>query len=66
MFEPKSFTIPFYGDLLNYAHGYIQTAVTVAAVTENVCMSRHWKAESVAYGSHKQHTKFQASYACQT
>jgi hypothetical protein len=25
-------------------------AVTAVVVTENVCMSRHWKAELVAYG----------------
>jgi hypothetical protein len=29
-------------------------AVTVATVAENVGMSRHWKAELVAYGNHKQ------------
>jgi hypothetical protein len=47
--EPKSITVPFYDDPLNSARGYIQMVVTAAMVTENVGMSRHWKAESVAY-----------------
>ena len=25
-------------------------AVTIVVVTENVCMSKHWKAEQVTYG----------------
>jgi hypothetical protein len=29
-------------------------AVTIAVVTENVCMNRHQKAYQVAYGIHKQ------------
>jgi hypothetical protein len=52
--ESESFTIPFYGDPLNSARGYIQTAVTSAVVTKNVRVSRRWKAESVAYGICKQ------------
>jgi hypothetical protein len=52
--EHKSIMVPFYGDLLNSAHGCIQTAVTSAVVTKNVHVSRCWKAESVAYGSCKQ------------
>jgi hypothetical protein len=32
----------------------VKTAVTAAVVTENVCGSRRWKAESVAYGICKQ------------
>jgi hypothetical protein len=43
-------TIPFYGDPLNSACDCVKTAVTVAVVTENVRVSRRWKAESVAYG----------------
>jgi hypothetical protein len=38
----------------NSTRGYIQIDVTVVAVTKNVRMSRCWKAELVAYGSHKQ------------
>jgi hypothetical protein len=45
--------IPFYGDLLTPHVGCIQTALTVVAVTQNVCMSRRWKAELVAYISRK-------------
>jgi hypothetical protein len=41
--------VPFYGDPLNSARGCIQMAVTSDVVTENVCVSRRWKAESVAY-----------------
>jgi hypothetical protein len=52
--ESESFTIPFYGDPLNSARGCVKTAVTTAVVTENVCVSRHWKTESVAYGICKQ------------
>jgi hypothetical protein len=52
--KSESFTIPFYGDLLNSARGCVKTAVTAAVVTENVCVSRSWKAESVAYGICKQ------------
>jgi hypothetical protein len=48
--ESESFTIPFYGDPLNSARGCVKTVVTAAVVTENVCVSRRWKAESVAYG----------------
>jgi hypothetical protein len=48
--EPESFTILFYDDPLNSARGCVKTAVTAAVVTENVRVSRHWKAESVAYG----------------
>jgi hypothetical protein len=29
---------------------YTQMVVTVVVVTENVCMSRHWKFELVTYG----------------
>jgi hypothetical protein len=52
--ESESFTIPFYGDPLNSTHSCVKTAVTAAVVTENVRVSRRWKAESVAYGIHKQ------------
>jgi hypothetical protein len=52
--ESESFTIPFYGDPLNSARDCVKTAVTAAVVTENVCVSRCWKAESVAYGIYKQ------------
>jgi hypothetical protein len=52
--ESESFTIPFYGDPLNSARGCVKTAVTTAVVTKNVCVSRHWKAESVAYRICKQ------------
>jgi hypothetical protein len=48
--ESESFTIPFYGNLLNSAHGCIKTAVTAVVVTENVRVSKRWKDESVAYG----------------
>jgi hypothetical protein len=54
MSESESFTIPFYGNPLNSVHGCIQTAVTVVVVTENVHMSRSWKAESVVYKICKQ------------
>jgi hypothetical protein len=52
--ESESFTIPFYGDPLNFARSCVKTDVTAAVVTENVCVSRRWKAESVAYGIGKQ------------
>jgi hypothetical protein len=52
--KSESFTILFYGNPLNSARGCIQTALTTAVVTENVHMSRHWKAELVAYGICKQ------------
>jgi hypothetical protein len=52
--ESESFTIPFYGDPLNSARGCVKTAVTTVVVTENVRVSRRWKAESVAYGICKQ------------
>jgi hypothetical protein len=48
--ESESFTIPFYDDPLNSACDCVKTAVTTAVVTENVHVSRRWKAESVAYG----------------
>jgi hypothetical protein len=48
--ESGSFTIPFYGNLLNSARGCIKTAVTAVVVTKNVCVSKCWTAESVAYG----------------
>jgi hypothetical protein len=48
--ESESFTIPFYGDPLNSTRSCVKTAVTAAVVTENVHVSRRWKAESVAYG----------------
>jgi hypothetical protein len=48
--EPKSITVPFYGDPLNSERGCLQTVVTAAVVTENVHMSRRWKDESVSYG----------------
>jgi hypothetical protein len=50
MSESESFTILFYDNPLNFACRYIQKAVTAAMVTKNVCMSRRWKAELVAYG----------------
>jgi hypothetical protein len=52
--ESESFMIPFYGNPLNSARGCIQMAITAAVVTENVCMSRHWKAKLVAYIIHTQ------------
>jgi hypothetical protein len=52
--ESETFMIPFYGDPLNPACGCVKTAVTAAVVTENVRVSRQWKAESVAYGICKQ------------
>jgi hypothetical protein len=52
--ESGSFTILFYGNPLNSARGCIQRAVTTAVVTKNVCMSRCWKDELVAYGICKQ------------
>jgi hypothetical protein len=52
--KSESFTILFYGNLLTPHMGYIQMAVTVAVVTQNMCMSRRWKYELVAYVSHKQ------------
>jgi hypothetical protein len=45
---------PFYGNLLNSAHGYIQMAIATAEVTKKVRMSRNWKAELVAYRICKQ------------
>jgi hypothetical protein len=48
--EPKSIMVSFYGDPLNFARGCVKTVVTAVVVTEKVCMSRHWKDESVAYG----------------
>jgi hypothetical protein len=48
--EPKSITVPFYGDPLNSASGCVKTAVTAAVVTKNMCVIRRCKAESVAYG----------------
>jgi hypothetical protein len=53
--ESESFTILFYSSPLNSTNGCIQMAITAAMVTGNVCMSRCWKAESVAYGIRKQH-----------
>ena len=52
--ESESFTIPFYDDPLNSARSCVKTAVTTAVVTENMRVSRRWKAESVAYGICKQ------------
>jgi hypothetical protein len=46
--------ILFYGNPLNSARGCIKVAVTAAVLTENVRVSRRWKAESVAYGICKQ------------
>jgi hypothetical protein len=43
--ESESFTILFYSNLLNSAHGYIQTAVPASVIIEIVHMSRRWKAE---------------------
>jgi hypothetical protein len=54
--KSKSFTILFYDDPLNSARGCIQMVVTAAVVTENMRMSRRWKAELVAYGFCKQHS----------
>jgi hypothetical protein len=48
--EPESIMVPFYGDPLNSARGCVTRAVTAVVVTEKVCVSRRWKAESVAYG----------------
>jgi hypothetical protein len=44
------FMILFYGNPLNSARGCSQMVVTTVVVTKNVCMSRCWKAELVAYG----------------
>jgi hypothetical protein len=52
--EPKSIMVPFYGDPLNSARDYVKTAVPATVVTENVRVSRRWKAESVTYGLCKQ------------
>jgi hypothetical protein len=52
--KSESFMIPFYSNPLNSARGCIKMAVTAAVVTENVRMSRRWKAGSVAYRIHKQ------------
>jgi hypothetical protein len=52
--ESESFTILFYGNPLNSARGYIKMVVTADVVTENVCMSRCWKAKSVVYEICKQ------------
>jgi hypothetical protein len=52
--ESESLTIPFYGDPLNSACGCVKIDVTAVVVTENVRVSRRWKAESVAYGICKQ------------
>jgi hypothetical protein len=46
--------ISFYGDPLTPHVGCTQTAVAIAAVTQNVCMSRRWKYELVPYGRRKQ------------
>jgi hypothetical protein len=46
--EPKSIMVPFYGDPLNSTCGCVKTAVTADVVTEKVCVSRRWKAESMA------------------
>jgi hypothetical protein len=46
--------ILFYGNPLNSARGCIQMVVTAVVVTENVCISRRWKDESVVYGICKQ------------
>jgi hypothetical protein len=53
-FESELFMIPFYGDPLTPHMGCIQTTITSTVVTENVCMSRRWKDDSVAYGIYKQ------------
>jgi hypothetical protein len=53
-FESESFTILFYSSSLTLHVGYIQMIVNVPIVTKNVCMSRHWKAELVAYEIHLQ------------
>jgi hypothetical protein len=46
--------ILFYDNMLYSARGCIEMVVTVAMVTENMCLGRCWKAELVAYGSSKQ------------
>jgi hypothetical protein len=51
--ESESFTILFYGNPLNSTRGCIKIAVTAAVVTENMHVSRRWKAESVAYEIYK-------------
>jgi hypothetical protein len=48
--KPKLIMVPFYGDPLNSARGCVKTVVTAVVVTENVRVSRRWKAESVTYG----------------
>jgi hypothetical protein len=52
--ESKSFMILFYGNPLNSVHVCIQMVVTIALINENVCMSRCWKDELVAYRIYKQ------------
>jgi hypothetical protein len=52
--KSESFMIPFFGSPLNSARGCIKMTVTAAVVTENVRMSRRWKAELVVYGICKQ------------
>jgi hypothetical protein len=47
--EPKLIMVPFYGDPLNSARDCVKRVVTAVVVTEKVCVSRRWKAESVAY-----------------
>jgi hypothetical protein len=47
--EFESLTILFYDDPLNSARDCIQMDVTIIVVTKNMCMSRRWTAELVAY-----------------
>jgi hypothetical protein len=48
--ESKSFTILFYGNLLNSACELYSNSHNRCVVTKNVHMTRCWKAELVAYG----------------
>jgi hypothetical protein len=46
--------VPFYGTPLNSARGCFQMAVTIVVVTKNMCMSRRWKVDQLAYEIRKQ------------
>jgi hypothetical protein len=45
---------PISGNTLNSACGCFQMAVTIAKITKNVWMSRHWKSHHVGYIIHVQ------------
>jgi hypothetical protein len=52
--KSESFTILFYRNTLNSARRCIQMVATANVVIENMCMSRRWKVDSVAYEICKQ------------